>query len=96
MLGDPGGYKIFQRIESDHGEEERLVGRFVIQGLNLKVLEDHNGIVREIFPDGPISETILRRMQQLAHSAYWKLVSEDEVSEEDIPEIKVAPEPWVG
>jgi hypothetical protein len=101
MMGEPGIYLVYRILPSEErGEERRLVGRFALIGDDLKVLEDHDGIVERIFPPGKLTGRILRRMESMedGQSPYWRIYREADVQAghhaELVPELKLGPEPW--
>ncbi len=101
MAGENGIFLVYRRhFDPEKGVENALVGRFVIHGGHLSVLEDHGGVVEGMFPAGPITETELRRMKSMENgqSAYWELVREDDLNEgkrvDLVPELDLGGEPW--
>lgn len=57
------------------------MGRFLIQGKNFHILEDHDNLIQESIHDGPMDERHEKILWHLIHSGYFKVVHEDEVNE---------------
>lgn len=101
MAGEPGVWLVYRRShDSEKGSESNPVGRFVIHGGHLTVMEDRDGVVEGMFPNGPITGLELRRMQSMENgqSAYWELVREDDLNQgkraDLVPEMDLGAEPW--
>ena len=100
MLGSPGIYMVYRRFPKvDGGPEDRqLLGKFVIFGTELRVLEDHEGLVEDVFPSGPLSGLILKRIAQMKDSPYFSVIKQEDIEqgmhEDEIPTIELNPEPW--
>ncbi len=102
-LGKPGIYRIYRRfLEPDGKTHMRLMGRFAIIVDLVHVLEDYDGVVSEMFPVGPLTGQILRRMNQMENSAHWHIVLEENIENghhpEYLNETGGAPsnDPWVN
>src|SRR6266545_5111622 len=63
-----------------HGIQQYLLGRFLIEAGNLKILEDHEGMLKRMLKNGPVQES-LRQLNSLATSSYSRVVPESEVQE---------------
>jgi hypothetical protein len=101
MAGENGIWLLYKKtFDQEKGEQSQLVGRFVIHGGHLSVLEDHGGVVEGIFPGGPVTGQELRRMQSIENgqSAYWDLVREDDLNEgkraDLVPELDLGSGEW--
>lgn len=101
MVGDNGIYLLYRNTHSpDHGHERRLVGRFALVANDIVIAEDHDGIVKRIFPPGPLDGRTLRRMEHMSdgNSPYWLLVMEQDVQQGEHPdlveELKLGPDAW--
>ena len=90
MVGDPGIYLVYRKdLDPSHGYQRRLVGRFAIMAGNISILEDHSGILADVFPSGPMTSQVLYRMGMWSngHSPYWEIVSESNQPVSDLEEI---------
>jgi hypothetical protein len=101
MAGEPGIWLLYRKmVDGENGPQESLVGRFVIHGGNITIMEDHGGILEDIFPPGPMTERELHRMKALENgqSAYWELVREDDLNQgkrlDMVPEMDLGGESW--
>lgn len=100
MAGEPGIWLVYRKSQGEKGPEHRLVGRLVIHGDNITVMEDHDGVVERMFPAGPMDGRILRRMRSMENgqSAYWELVREDDLNQgkraDLVPELDLGGEGW--
>jgi hypothetical protein len=61
--------------------QERQIGRFTIKNGQFFILEDYDGILEEMLPEGPFSDLHQRALSSLFHSAYFKLVDEKKVNQ---------------
>ncbi len=61
--------------------DERLVGRFMIKGGQFSILEDHNGLLEDSLPEGPMDERHNKILFGLIHSGYYKIVSADHINQ---------------
>ena len=92
MTGDDGTYRLYRRYPADNGEEQKLIARFAIVGGVVQHLEDRDGILEDIIPEGKLSDVGLRRLASMEHSAYWRLVNAQDTDGPDLlPEVDVAP-----
>jgi hypothetical protein len=94
-----GIYRVYRKYVAEDGRSQsRLVGRFVFYGDRLVSLEDHDGLVESLAPNGKVTEKTLRRLGNLSESPYWDLVLEDDVQagehEDLLPEVDVGPAAW--
>ena len=101
MSGEPGVWLVYRKTaDEEKGVSSHLVGRFVIHGGTIAILEDRDGIVEDMFPPGPMTSRELRRMQSMeeGQSAYWDLVREDDLNQgkraDLVPEVDLGSEPW--
>lgn len=101
MAGEPGIWLVYRKVQDEErGESHRLMGRFVIHGGNITVMEDHGGIIEDMFPAGPMTGRELRRMKAMENgqSAYWELVREDDLNQgkrmDLVPELELGAESW--
>lgn len=60
--------------------ESYMIGRFLIEKGNVKILEDHNGILHGSLHNGPV-ERNLHSLEALSRSSYLRVVSEAAVSQ---------------
>lgn len=79
--------------------QRRMVGRFLLYGDTLGVLEDHDDILEKLAPNGVVNEDVLKRLALLDRSPYWELVNEDDIQAgehpEHLPELQDGgPEEW--
>jgi hypothetical protein len=97
-VGANGIYRLYRESPEGHEKvDERLVGVFAIVGGDIHHMEDHDGILEDIVPEGRLTDHIFSRMVQLEDSPYWRLVHEDDVQDGEYPELlPEAPtsEPW--
>lgn len=99
MVGAPGIYLVYRRYHGAGGQEtKRLVGRFAILGQDVKILEDHDGVLSDALPQGKLSAQHLKTILNFQMSPYWSLVSDRDVSEghheEEIPDLELQPKVW--
>jgi hypothetical protein len=79
-MGEDGFYRLYKVVHYDDGRTgSRLVGRFEVMDGIITILEDHDGNLEEIFPNGPLEDRELRAMQSMSNSPYWDLVKESPV-----------------
>ncbi len=74
------------------GVEHHLLGRFYIEDKQLRVIEDHEGLLKRMLINGPIEQN-LRQLNSLATSAYTRIVSESDVKEGQHIELLPGKEP---
>jgi hypothetical protein len=72
-----GTFRLFRTYPEQGGS--RLVARFSFTGTTLQVLEDHDGIMDDLVPGGKVSSRTLQRLESMATSPYWRLVSEEDI-----------------
>lgn len=85
MVSD-GIYRVYQLRHDDAGEtHRRLSARLLIQNGQLTHLENHTQM-DDMFPEGPVSPTIERRLHQLGSSGYHELISEADIAKGDHPD----------
>jgi hypothetical protein len=94
-----GIYRLYRQYIDDHGRvQHRLVSRFVFYGQALHGLEDHDGILESLAPEGRVDASTLARLESIERSPYWELVHEDEVQagehEHLLPEVDAGPTAW--
>jgi len=72
-----GIFRVYRRYVDEHGQaQSRQVARFIFYGQNLTALEDHDGLIEGLAPDGRVTDRTLERLNNMASSAYWHLVNE--------------------
>jgi hypothetical protein len=81
MIGDNGIYRLYRLYPGEGQNEQRLVGKFAIVAGLVHPLEDHDGALEDILPKGKLTGWGLHRMIQMAHSAYWRLVMENDIQD---------------
>jgi hypothetical protein len=90
---DKSTYRIFAVIHTYGKPQERQIGRFTIKNGQFFILEDYDGILEEMLPEGPFSDIHKRALDSLFHSAYFKLVDEKKVNqgehEDLIPDLDI-------
>jgi hypothetical protein len=75
-----GIYRLYRNYVDEKAQtQRRQVARFVLYGDSLSALEDHDGLVEQLVPDGKVTTNILQRLELMEHSPYWSLVHEDDV-----------------
>lgn len=75
-----GIYRLYRLYVDDHGRQQRrLAGRFLLYGEQMTHLEDHDGVLETLSPNGHVTAKTLGRLQSMSASPYWELVHEDEV-----------------
>jgi hypothetical protein len=94
-----GIYRLYRNYVSEKAEtQRRQVARFVLYGDSLTALEDHDGLVEQLAPNGKVTANILQRLKLMEHSPYWSLVHEQDVQggehEDMLPEMGVGPTEW--
>lgn len=77
-----GIYRIYKLRHDEAGEtHRRLSARLHIQAGKVLHLEAHHDTVSEMFPEGPVTPTIERRLLQLQHSGYYEVIHEADMAE---------------
>lgn len=95
-----GIYRLYRLYVDDRGQtQRRMLGRFVLYGEMLTTLEDHDGVVEGLAPDGRVTGDVLARLKNISSSPYWELIHEEEIQggehEHLLPEVEEAgPEAW--
>jgi len=95
-----GIYRLYrQYVDEKANTQRRLVARFVFYGDTITALEDHDGMVEQLAPNGKVTKNILQRLALMQHSPYWSMVHEDEIQgghhEDLLPEVQEAgPSNW--
>lgn len=75
-----GIYRLYRLYVNEKAEtQRRQVARFVLYGDSISALEDHDGMVEQLAPDGKVTANILQRLRLMGHSPYWSLVHEQDV-----------------
>lgn len=87
-LGTNGVYRLYHRHSRGHEDvSRRLVGVFVVIKGVVHHMEDHEGNLQDIIPEGKLTERTLLRMMNLAQSPYWILVHEENINAGYHPEL---------
>jgi hypothetical protein len=90
-----GIFDVYGVYPNEKGNQRLLLGRFMIEDGKLRVLEDHNGMLK-MLSNGPVGHS-LQQLDSLARSPYTQVVSESEVKEGHhiglIPQGKENPDP---
>lgn len=91
-----GIYRLFRLYPGDDGRvQQRLLGRFVLYGEKLMALEDHDGIVESLAPEGRVTDGTLAQLRAMSHSPYWRLTHENDIQagehEDLLPEADAGP-----
>lgn len=81
MSYDNGTYSLFFVKQTNGLPEEQLVGRFLIQAGSFYILEDHSKLLQDNLPDGKMDVWHDKVLWYLAHSGYYRIVSNDEINE---------------
>lgn len=76
-----GVYSIFSIMPTNGSPEERFVARFLVDGKNFNVLEDHSNLLSDSLPNGLMDPTHFKILWRLMHSGYHKVVPENEINE---------------
>lgn len=80
MIQD-GIYRIYKLWFDEAGETHRkLDARLHFEAGQCKHLEDHHAI-DEMFPEGPVTPVMERRLTQLKHSGYHEVIHEKDIAE---------------
>lgn len=75
-----GTFRLYRLYPSMAGGQ-RLVARFTVNGQALQVLEDHDGIMKELAPAGAFNSRTLVRLKSMAESPYWRLAHEEDIQQ---------------
>lgn len=79
MIHD-GIYRLYKvRFDHAHQAHRRLAGRVLVEGGQVKHLEDHHAL-QELLPEGPVTPDTERRFRQLARSGYHELIHENDIA----------------
>lgn len=94
-----GIYRLYRLYVDDHAREQRrMVGRFILYGETLSYLEDHDGVLESLAPNGHVDDDVLGRLKNMQRSPYWELIPEDDIQagehENLLPEQDAGPEAW--
>lgn len=83
-----GIYRLYRRYTDDKAQtQRRLVARFVLYGESLTTLEDHDGVVESLAPDGHVNSRTIQHLHSMGASPYWELVHEDAVQAGEHPDL---------
>jgi diguanylate cyclase (GGDEF)-like protein len=68
-------YLVHSVVPNDDATDftRRLLGKFVIHGDQLEVLSDYHHMLGELLPDGKITTSLSKRIDQLFHSSYLQV-----------------------
>ena len=93
-------YRLYRLYPQGHEQQEqRLIARFAIVGGQIYHLEDHDHVIDDIVPQGPVTPRIQTRIAQLRRSPYWRLVLESDIDQGHHPDLLAdasGGEPWKG
>ena len=64
------------------GEELEKIGTFEVTGNQLKLVDDPNGMLAKVLPEGDMTEQHKRLIISLMRSGYYSVFPADEVTEE--------------
>ncbi|WNM70323.1 hypothetical protein [Myxococcus phage Mx1] len=82
-----GIYRIYKLRHTEDGQTHRkLAARLFIHEGQVHHLEDHHDMDR-MFPEGPFTPQLQRRMRQLASSGYHQVVDEAHIAQGHHPEL---------
>jgi hypothetical protein len=70
-----GTFRLYRNYEGG----SRMVARFAFTGTGIQVLEDHDGIMDDLAPNGRMNDRVLQRLESMSESPYWRLVSEEDI-----------------
>lgn len=75
-----GIYRLYRLYVDDHAKvQRRQVARFVLYGEELNSLEDYDGLIEALAPNGYVDGEVLARLKNMDRSPYWELVHEDDI-----------------
>jgi hypothetical protein len=94
-----GIWRLYRNYVNEKAEtQRRQVARFVLYGESISALEDHDGLVEQLAPDGKVTTDILNRLRGMQHSPYWSLINEQDMQagehEDAMPEMAAGPGHW--
>jgi hypothetical protein len=73
-------FNVYSRYPKDGKTDGYMIGRFMVENENLRILEDHTGLLRKALKNGPVGHNAAA-LKSMAQSPYLKLVSESEVAQ---------------
>lgn len=79
MFNDGAYHVLARNWGPDGSEHNRLLARFVIINGNVQHVDDYTGSFEATIPEGPITFRTLEALEALERSAYYKLISEDDI-----------------
>lgn len=76
-----GTFRLYHITDSNSKPQDRLVGRFLIDGKQFFILEDHEGLLENSLPDGLLDNHHLNVIDKLNHSSYYKIIHENQLNQ---------------
>ena len=84
-----GLYRLFRAFPNGDTQQ---VARFSLQGKNITVLDDTDGIMQELVPGGRLDDRFFTRILSMAESPYWRVIHEGDIAQgyhdDLIPELR--------
>lgn len=87
-----GIYRIYAVAHDGDDHEKQVLGRVVVSNGHTHVVEDRDGRLSRVIPDGYIDAQKAERWRQLSASAYYAVVSEADLEPEEIQQPEVKPD----
>src|SRR6266851_2331960 len=76
-----GTYLLYELEPTEGKPEQHMVGRFMVEGDQFHILEDHNNILSDHLSDGLMTPNHQKALFNLLHSGYFRIIPEDEINE---------------
>lgn len=76
-----GTFRIYHIETSGSQPKDRLIGRFLIDGKQFFILEDHEDLLESALPDGMLDNNHLNTIDKLNHSPYYKIIHENQLNQ---------------
>lgn len=80
------------RVYSVHGDQRASLGRVVVSNGHTHVVEDRDGSLTDVIPDGYIDAQKERRWAGLQQSPYFQVVSEADLEPQNLEQPNVQPD----
>jgi hypothetical protein len=73
-------FDVYSQYPNGDKTDGYMVGRFMVQDGNLRILEDHQGILKNSLTNGPVGHNAAQ-LEAMQHSGYLKIVTESDIAQ---------------
>ncbi len=87
----PGIYRVFA-LQHGAKTERAYLGRVVVSNGHTHIVEDRNGKLSKVIPDGAIDKQKEQRWNQLHQSPYFQVTSEADLEPQDVQQPTIPPD----